>query len=331
MSGGDPDLGGQDHGRVDADHVLAGRHHVAPPLALEVLLELDTEGPVVPGGALAAVDLTAGEYEATALAQADDGVDLVGGHGALFITTTGDEATAALRRSETLQSECFRVPAGAPSQSNRCRSGRLLTTVSMFDENDCHERTTTAHIRSGPDGRHGTRPRHAHRLLRRQRGGGRHGEVRRRRVLLSDGLPRRADRREPRPRHQSHPARPGAARPGDQRPADRAPGAVRRRPLPQGAAAVRRRGGRPVRDRHQDRRCLPDHPGGARQRGRRPRGRPRRPPGRGERRQGPARMARPVRYAQIAEASARPSRRATRRTRRTTGRTPPPWSGSSTR
>ncbi len=86
MAGGDPDLGGQDDGRVDTDDVLARRHHVAPPLALEVLLELDTERPVVPGGALTAVDLTTGEYEATALAQADDGVDLVGGHGALFIT-----------------------------------------------------------------------------------------------------------------------------------------------------------------------------------------------------------------------------------------------------
>ena len=61
--------------------------HGAPPLALDVLLQLDTQRPVVPGGTLAAVDLTAGVDEATALAQADDGVDLVGGHGALFITT----------------------------------------------------------------------------------------------------------------------------------------------------------------------------------------------------------------------------------------------------
>lgn len=82
----DPDLGRQDHRRVDTDDVLAGGDHVAPPLALDVLLEFDAERAVVPGGLLATVDLTTGENEATALAQADDGVDLVGGHGALFIT-----------------------------------------------------------------------------------------------------------------------------------------------------------------------------------------------------------------------------------------------------
>ena len=111
VAGGDPDLGGQDHGRVDTDDVLARRDHVAPPLALDVLLELDTERPVVPGGSLAAVDLTTRVDEATALAQADDGVDLVGGHGALFITTTG-------RLHSDCFSECFRLPAApAPIKS----------------------------------------------------------------------------------------------------------------------------------------------------------------------------------------------------------------------
>ena len=178
VAGGDPDLGGQDHGRVDTDHVLARRHHVAPPLALQVLLELDTQRSVVPGGALSAVDLTAGEYEATALAQADDGVDLVGGHGALFITTTGDEATSML------QSECFRLPAGPAPQSNRfglralCGPAplarALLTTVSMLVENDCHERTTTPHIRGRHGCRHRPRPRLPLRLLHRQRRRGEH-------------------------------------------------------------------------------------------------------------------------------------------------------------
>lgn len=86
VAGGDPGLGGQDHRRVDTDDVLTGGDHVTPPLALDVLLELDAERAVVPGGTLSAVDLTTGENEATALAQADDGLDLVGGHGALFIT-----------------------------------------------------------------------------------------------------------------------------------------------------------------------------------------------------------------------------------------------------
>lgn len=112
VTGGLPDLGRQDHGRVDTDDVLARGDHVAPPLALEVFLQFDAQRPVVPGGALAAVDLAARVDEATALAEADDGVDLVGGHGALFITTT----TKLLLQSEC---ECFRLPAAWGSGSNR--------------------------------------------------------------------------------------------------------------------------------------------------------------------------------------------------------------------
>ena len=110
-----PDLGGQDDGRVDTDHVLARRHHVAPPLTLDVLLELDTQRSVVPGGTLAAVDLAAREYEATALAQADDGVDLVGGHGALFITTTGDEAMRSWRKRTRFRANASGYRRGGPS------------------------------------------------------------------------------------------------------------------------------------------------------------------------------------------------------------------------
>src|SRR5690606_36585082 len=122
VAGGDPHLRGQDHGRGDADHVLARRRHVTPPLTLEVLRELDPEGPVVPGGTLATVGFTGGEYEATALAQADDGVDLVGGHGALFITTTVTHWCGAKRlgvgggretwgRSECASNQALRLPA----------------------------------------------------------------------------------------------------------------------------------------------------------------------------------------------------------------------------
>ena len=116
VAGGLPDLGGQDHRRVDTDDVLARGDHVAPPLALEVLLELDAQRPVVPGGALAAVDLTARVDEATALAQADDGVDLVGGHGALFITTTDDDASASRMLQVT--------GGGRPSDQIGCRRHR---------------------------------------------------------------------------------------------------------------------------------------------------------------------------------------------------------------
>ncbi len=110
----------------------------------------------------------------------------------------------------------------------------LLTTVSIFVENDCHERTTTSHIRGRTRRCHRPRALHPDRLLLRQRRRGHHGQVRRRRVVLPDGLPRRADRRRARPRHQSHRARPGTARPGDQRPSDGRAREVRRGPLPQG-------------------------------------------------------------------------------------------------
>ena len=54
---------------------------VRPPLALDVLLELNAEGAVVPGGAVAAVDLARWIDEASPLAQADERVDAIGGHG----------------------------------------------------------------------------------------------------------------------------------------------------------------------------------------------------------------------------------------------------------
>jgi hypothetical protein len=60
---GDPDLARQDDRGVEADDVLAGVDHRTPPLALDVLLELDTERPVVPRRARAAVDLPAREDE----------------------------------------------------------------------------------------------------------------------------------------------------------------------------------------------------------------------------------------------------------------------------
>src|SRR5581483_5295609 len=51
-----PHVGGKDHRGVDADDVVAGLHHRPPPLAADVLLELDTDRAVVPGGATPAID-----------------------------------------------------------------------------------------------------------------------------------------------------------------------------------------------------------------------------------------------------------------------------------
>src|SRR5690606_14996886 len=70
-----PHLPWQDDGGVQTDDVVTRGHHGPPPLALDVLLELDPQRPVVPRGSGAAVDLPAGEDEAAALGQRDDGVE----------------------------------------------------------------------------------------------------------------------------------------------------------------------------------------------------------------------------------------------------------------
>jgi len=74
VAGGDPDLPGQDHRGVQTHDVLAAGHHRAPPLALDVLLELDAERPIVPGRSSSAVDLPAREDEPAPLGERDDGI-----------------------------------------------------------------------------------------------------------------------------------------------------------------------------------------------------------------------------------------------------------------
>ncbi|OEI70008.1 putative transcriptional regulator [Curtobacterium sp. ER1/6] len=78
VPGGLPHLAGQDDGGVEADHVAAAADEPLPPLALDVLLELHAEGPVVPRRARSAVDLPRLEDEAAALGQGDDAVETGG-------------------------------------------------------------------------------------------------------------------------------------------------------------------------------------------------------------------------------------------------------------
>ena len=92
VAAGLPRLARQDDRGVEADHVVAQLHHRLPPLALDVLLELDAERAVVPGGAGAAVDLAARVDEAPALGEGDDVVDGGRGrlgHGGLLLVTAG--------------------------------------------------------------------------------------------------------------------------------------------------------------------------------------------------------------------------------------------------
>ena len=75
VAGGNPHLARLDDRGIDTHDVRAGLDHVAPPLALDVFLELDTQRAVVPCGAGTAVNLAGLIDQAAALAQANNGVD----------------------------------------------------------------------------------------------------------------------------------------------------------------------------------------------------------------------------------------------------------------
>src|SRR5438128_1378000 len=79
MSARLPDLGVHDDGAIDADHgdlLAVGSRwrvadHVVPPDLLDVVLELDAEGSVVPEAVEAAVDLARLKDEAAAATEGD--------------------------------------------------------------------------------------------------------------------------------------------------------------------------------------------------------------------------------------------------------------------
>ena len=72
MAGGHPGLGVHQDGGVQTHIVGVLLHELLPPRLLDVVLQLHTQGAVVPGVGEAAVDLAAGEDEATALAQGNE-------------------------------------------------------------------------------------------------------------------------------------------------------------------------------------------------------------------------------------------------------------------
>ena len=69
VSGRAPDIPVHQDGGVQADHVWAAPYERLPPMALDVVLELDTEGPVVPRAAEPPIYLAALEEESPPLAQ----------------------------------------------------------------------------------------------------------------------------------------------------------------------------------------------------------------------------------------------------------------------
>jgi hypothetical protein len=67
-----PDFARQDDAGVETDDIVAALHHVVPPLLLDVLLESDSEGAVIPCGARSSIDLTCLENEATVLREGNN-------------------------------------------------------------------------------------------------------------------------------------------------------------------------------------------------------------------------------------------------------------------
>ena len=83
VAGGLPDARVHDDRGVEADDVLTAVDGEAPPGVADVALELGAHRAVVPEAVDAAVDFGAGEDEAAALAQRDDGFEVVHGCGFL--------------------------------------------------------------------------------------------------------------------------------------------------------------------------------------------------------------------------------------------------------
>src|SRR5438034_6951998 len=69
VTGGPPHVGGEDDRGVDADDVVAAGDHRPPPLAADVLLQLDAKGAVVPGRSSSAVDVAGRVDEPTPLSE----------------------------------------------------------------------------------------------------------------------------------------------------------------------------------------------------------------------------------------------------------------------
>jgi hypothetical protein len=89
VSRGLPYLAGKDDRGVETNDVVTALHHELPPLPLDVLFELDAEWPVVPGTARAAIDLSGGKDESSALGEGNDRIKRRCGHNGFRKSPTG--------------------------------------------------------------------------------------------------------------------------------------------------------------------------------------------------------------------------------------------------
>ncbi len=72
VAGRHPGLGVHEDGAIHPDVVGAFLHEFLPPCALDIVLELDAQGTVIPGVGEAAVDFGAGEDKAAVFTQGDE-------------------------------------------------------------------------------------------------------------------------------------------------------------------------------------------------------------------------------------------------------------------
>ena len=99
MARRDPHLRVHQDPGVEPDDVVALLDHRPPPRALDVVLELDAERPVVPDGVDAAVDLARGEDEAAPLRERHDGLELGDGGRDVVRIAGGGVGHGCLRRA----------------------------------------------------------------------------------------------------------------------------------------------------------------------------------------------------------------------------------------
>ena len=74
VTGSLPHLRGEDDRRINAHHVVTHPHNVLPPLAFDVLFQLDTKWAVIPGASRSTVDFPTRVDEASTLRQVDNGI-----------------------------------------------------------------------------------------------------------------------------------------------------------------------------------------------------------------------------------------------------------------
>ena len=121
VAGGDPGLRVHQDSGIKADVIRVLLHELLPPGALDVVLQLNAERAVVPSVGEAAVNLGAGEDEASVLAQSHDPV-----HGFFGIFHVSSFPAAGCRRDKILSSDNTIIYQNYWHISTKTKLGKVL-------------------------------------------------------------------------------------------------------------------------------------------------------------------------------------------------------------